>query len=84
MQKGRAFEQPLEMTIDRPNGHVVVRYTNDHGEAKVEDDSARLGKRLTARVKIGIKLAVGGDTDLARLESRQANQKQTRPRLAQA
>jgi hypothetical protein len=38
VQKGPAFEQPLDMTIDRPTGHVVVRYKNDHGEEKVEDE----------------------------------------------
>jgi hypothetical protein len=38
VQKGPAFERPLDMTIDRPNGHVVVRYKNDHGEEKVEDE----------------------------------------------
>jgi hypothetical protein len=38
IQKGPAFEQPIDMTIDRPNGHVVVRYTNDKGEQKVEDE----------------------------------------------
>jgi hypothetical protein len=38
VQKGPAFERPLEMTIDRPTGHVTVRYKNDHGEEKVEDE----------------------------------------------
>jgi hypothetical protein len=38
IQKGPAFEQPLDMTIDRAAGHVVVRYKNDHGEEKVEDE----------------------------------------------
>jgi hypothetical protein len=41
IQKGPAFEQPLEMTIDRPNGHVVVRYTED-GKPKVEDERMKL------------------------------------------
>ena len=38
VQKGPAFERPLDMTIDRPTGHVMVRYKNDHGEEKVEDE----------------------------------------------
>jgi hypothetical protein len=38
VQRGPAFERPLEMTIDRPTGHVVVRYKNERGEAKVEDE----------------------------------------------
>jgi hypothetical protein len=42
VQKGPAFERPLEMTIDRPNGHVVVRYKNDKGEEKVEDEQMDL------------------------------------------
>jgi hypothetical protein len=38
VQKGPAFERPLDMMIDRPTGHVVVRYKNEHGEEKVEDE----------------------------------------------
>jgi hypothetical protein len=38
VQKGPAFDRPLDMTIDRPAGHVVVRYKNEHGEEKVEDE----------------------------------------------
>jgi hypothetical protein len=38
VQTGPAFEQPLDLTIDRAAGHVVVRYKNDHGEEKVEDE----------------------------------------------
>jgi hypothetical protein len=38
VQKGPAFGRPLEMTTDRPTGHVVVRYKNEHGEEKVEDE----------------------------------------------
>ena len=42
VQKGPAFEAPLDMTIDRAAGHVVVRYKNDHGEEKVEDEHLAL------------------------------------------
>jgi hypothetical protein len=42
VQKGPAFEQPLEMTIDTPTGHVTVRYKNDRGEEKVEDEHLKL------------------------------------------
>ena len=42
VQKGPAFEQPLDMRIDRATGHVVVRYRNDHGEEKVEDEQMDL------------------------------------------
>jgi hypothetical protein len=38
VQRGPAFEQPLDLTIDRATGHVVVRYKNDHGKEKVEDE----------------------------------------------
>src|SRR5206468_10313910 len=38
VQKGPAFEQPLDMRIDRTAGRVIVRYKNDHGEEKVEDE----------------------------------------------
>jgi hypothetical protein len=46
VQKGPAFEQPLEMTIDTPTGHVTVRYKNDHGEEKVEDEHLKLPSDL--------------------------------------
>ena len=35
VQKGPTFPQPLDMTIDG-GGDVTVRYTNDHGQLKVE------------------------------------------------
>jgi hypothetical protein len=38
VQKGPAFERPLDMTIDCPAGHVTVSYKDEHGEAKVEDE----------------------------------------------
>lgn len=46
VQKGPTFEQPLEMTIDRVSGRVVVKYTNDHGEQKVEDERMKLPEDL--------------------------------------
>jgi hypothetical protein len=42
VQKGPAFEQPLDMTIHGPSGHVTVRYKNEHGEEKVEDEQMNL------------------------------------------
>jgi hypothetical protein len=36
VQKGPAFPKPLDMSIDAVTGQVVVRYTDDHGEQKVE------------------------------------------------
>ena len=42
VQKGPAFERPLDMRIDRSTGHVVVRYKNEHGEDKVEDEQMDL------------------------------------------
>jgi hypothetical protein len=41
VQKGPMFPQPLEMTIDA-GGDVTVRYTNDHGEQKVESEHLEL------------------------------------------
>jgi hypothetical protein len=34
------------MTIDQPTGHVTVRYKNDHGEEKVEDEHLDLPRDL--------------------------------------
>jgi hypothetical protein len=42
VQKGPAFKQPLEMTIDRAGGQVTVRYKNDHGEEKSEVEKLEL------------------------------------------
>jgi len=42
IQRGPAFAQPLEMRIDTATGRVVVRYKNDHGEEKVEDEQMKL------------------------------------------
>jgi len=38
VQKGPAFERPLEMMIDCPSGHVTVRYKEEDGQDKVEDE----------------------------------------------
>jgi len=38
VQKGPAFERPLDMMIDVATSHVTVRYQNEHGEEKVEDE----------------------------------------------
>jgi hypothetical protein len=42
VQKGPAFPRAIDMTIDRAAGRVTARYTNDHGEAKVEDEKMDL------------------------------------------
>jgi len=42
VQKGPAFKTPLDMTVDAGTGRVVVKYTNDHGEAKVEEETLEL------------------------------------------
>lgn len=52
VQKGPTFEQPLDMTIDAPTGHVTVRYKNDHGEEKVEDEHMDLPPDLANGILI--------------------------------
>ena len=42
VQRGPAFAHPLEMTIDSSSGAVTVRYTDDHGEEKVEREQMDL------------------------------------------
>lgn len=54
VQKGPAFEQPLDMTVDRPNGRVVVRYTTDHGEQKIEDERMELPPDLANGMMIAL------------------------------
>ncbi len=46
IQKGPAFPRPLEMTIDRAQNRVVVRYTDEDGKAKVEDEQLELPEDL--------------------------------------
>ena len=46
VQKGPSFPQPLEMTINGATGQVTVRYTNDHGEQKVEDEHVEVPSDL--------------------------------------
>lgn len=38
VQKGPAFSQPQEMSIDCASGRVTVRYTDDDGKEKVADE----------------------------------------------
>ena len=42
VQKGPAFERPLDMTIDRRRGQVTVRYADEHGQPKVEVEQMEL------------------------------------------
>ncbi len=42
VQTGPAFTQPVDMTIDAQSGQVTVRYTDEHGERKVEDEKMDL------------------------------------------
>jgi hypothetical protein len=42
VQKGPAFERPLDMMIDSPTGHVTVRYKDENGDDKVEDEHMEL------------------------------------------
>ena len=42
VQRGPAFELPMDLTIDANSGEVTVRYTTDHGEDKVETEHMEL------------------------------------------
>jgi hypothetical protein len=42
VQKGRAFERPLDMKIDRQSGRVTVRYLDEDGQEKVETEQLDL------------------------------------------
>jgi hypothetical protein len=42
VQKGPAFPRPLDMTINTQTGRVVVRYNDDDGKEKVEDEKLDL------------------------------------------
>ncbi|HEY6546701.1 MAG TPA: hypothetical protein VI589_02310 [Vicinamibacteria bacterium] len=38
VQKGPAFEHPMEVKVDGKSGHVTVRHTEEDGQEKVEDE----------------------------------------------
>jgi hypothetical protein len=42
VQKGPTFPQPLDMSIECSSGQVTVRYTDDHGQQKVETERMEL------------------------------------------
>src|SRR5215475_1282341 len=42
IQKGPSFKTPLEATMDRSRGLVTVKYTNEKGEQKVEEEKLEL------------------------------------------
>jgi len=42
IQKGRSFPRPIDMTIDVARGQVTVRYSDDHGQPKVESEQMKL------------------------------------------
>jgi hypothetical protein len=42
VQKGRAFERPLDMRIDGPSGQVTVRYLDEDGQEKIENERLEL------------------------------------------
>jgi hypothetical protein len=42
VQKGPSFPQPIDMTIDASKGRVTVRYTDDHGQPKVDTQNLRV------------------------------------------
>jgi hypothetical protein len=42
VQKGPAFPQPLDMSIDAASGTVTVRYSDDHGQSKTSSERLNL------------------------------------------
>ena len=46
IQKGPSFKTPLEATMDRSRGLVTVKYTNDKGEQKVEEEKLEFPEDL--------------------------------------
>jgi hypothetical protein len=46
IQKGPSFKTPLEATMDRSRGLVTVKYTNDKGEQKVEEEKIEFPEDL--------------------------------------
>jgi len=46
IQKGPSFKTPLEATLDRSRGLATVKYTNDKGEQKVEEEKIEFPEDL--------------------------------------
>ena len=51
-QTGPAFAQPMDMTINAQSGQVTVRYKDEHGEEKVEDEKMDLPPDVANRMII--------------------------------
>ncbi len=54
VQKGPTFKTPIDMTIDVGSGHVVVKYQDDHGADKIEDEHMKLPPDLANGVLIAL------------------------------
>ena len=61
VQKGPAFPQPLDMSIDCASGQVTVRYANEHGEQKVEAERLELPADLANGLILTLLKNVGAD-----------------------
>ena len=61
VQKGPAFPQPLDMSIDCASGQVTVRYANEHGEQKVEVERLELPADLANGLILTLLKNVGAD-----------------------
>ena len=46
VQKGPSFPQPVDLKIDCASDQVIVRYTDDHGQEKVESERMKLPPEL--------------------------------------
>jgi len=46
IQKGPSFKTPVDATMDRARGLVTVKYTNDKGEQKVEEEKLEFPEDL--------------------------------------
>jgi hypothetical protein len=46
VQKGPSFPHPLDMTIDAVKGQVTVKYSDDHGEPKIDSEHLDLPANL--------------------------------------
>ena len=59
VQKGKSFERPLDMMIDRQAGQVTVRYTDEHGEQKSDVERMELPNDLANGMIITLLKNVG-------------------------
>lgn len=67
IQKGPTFKQPTEMTFQTSGGKVTVRYTDDKGQEKTEEERLKLPPNLANGLVLTLLKNLNSDEQLPQL-----------------